>query len=207
MSRKRGLSAEDKRLWAQVAATAAPLHPAQRVPAPPQLHTPSHRPVDTNRTQAKDKPAANVDFGVPDFRLGQSAAMRPATVNIAPSPADALRGAAVRMDGKVHRRMVRGKVAPDARIDLHGMTLAVAQPRLTGFILDSYGTGRRLVLVITGKGRAGGADAPLPVRPGALRHYVPHWLHSAPLSRMVLQVTPAHIRHGGEGAYYVYLRK
>ena len=67
--------------------------------------------------------------------------------------------------------------------------------------------GLRHVLVITGKGRAGGPDAPLPVRPGALRHAVPHWLHMPPLSAAVLQVTPAHRRHGGDGAYYVYLRR
>ena len=34
-----------------------------------------------------------------------------------------------------------------------------------------------------------------------------HWLEIPPLTQAVLQVTPAHIRHGGEGALYVYLRK
>ena len=87
------------------------------------------------------------------------------------------------------------------------MTLNVAQPALTRFILNARTSGLRLVLVITGKGRQGGPDAPLPVRPGALRHNVPHWLHMPPLDQLVLQVKPAHRRHGGEGAYYVYLRR
>ena len=93
----------------------------------------------------------------------------------------------------------------EARLDLHGMTLAAAHPQLIGFILSSHAQGRRLVLVITGKGR--GDHGPLPTRPGALRHQVPHWLHMQPLAPVVQQVTAAHYRHGGEGAYYVYLRR
>jgi DNA-nicking Smr family endonuclease len=36
---------------------------------------------------------------------------------------------------------------------------------------------------------------------------VPLWLHMAPLGPAVLQVVEAHLKHGGGGAYYVYLRK
>jgi DNA-nicking Smr family endonuclease len=36
---------------------------------------------------------------------------------------------------------------------------------------------------------------------------VPNWLHMPPLGRVVLDVREAHIRHGGTGAYYVYLRR
>jgi DNA-nicking Smr family endonuclease len=36
---------------------------------------------------------------------------------------------------------------------------------------------------------------------------VPGWLHLPPLGPAVLQVTEAHQRHGGSGAYYVYLRR
>ncbi|HRO15757.1 MAG TPA: Smr/MutS family protein, partial [Paracoccus sp. (in: a-proteobacteria)] len=97
------------------------------------------------------------------------------------------------------------KLRPEARIDLHGMTLAVAKAELTGFILSAQSAGRRLVLVITGKGK--GDHGPLPTRAGALRHEVPHWLYMAPLAQAVLQIVPAHLRHGGEGAYYVWLRR
>ena len=109
------------------------------------------------------------------------------------------------MDARTHRKMTQGKLRPEARLDLHGMTLAAAQPRLMQFILSCHGNGLRLVLVITGKGR--GDHGPLPTRPGALRHQVPHWLHSPPLSAVVQQVDAAPFRHGGEGAYYVYLRR
>lgn len=120
---------------------------------------------------------------------------------------EALAEAPLRMDHKKHRQMTRGKLSPEARLDLHGMTLNAAQPALIRFLLEAHSNGARLALVITGKGRAGGPDAPLPVRPGALRYNVPHWLHMPPLSAIVLQVTAAHQRHGGDGAYYVYLRR
>ena len=112
------------------------------------------------------------------------------------------------MDAKAYRRLTRGKLDPEARIDLHGMTLAEAQPALGGFLRRAQADGRRLVLVITGKGRGRSDDAgPLPYRNGALRHEVPLWLQRPPLHPMVQQVAPAHARHGGSGALYVYLRR
>ena len=116
-----------------------------------------------------------------------------------------LADAPIRMDAGLHRRMSQGKLRPEARLDLHGMTLADAHPALIRFILSCHANGCRLVLVITGKGR--GDNGPLPTRPGALRHQVPHWLHSPPLAPVVQQIRAAHFRHGGEGACYVYLRK
>jgi DNA-nicking Smr family endonuclease len=110
------------------------------------------------------------------------------------------------MDAGTFGRMRKGKLSPEGRIDLHGMTLAEAHPALISFILGSRAKGRRFVLVITGKGRVTDDMAPMPARAGRLRHDVPRWLTLPPLAGAVLQVTPAHRRHGGEGALYVYLR-
>lgn len=105
--------------------------------------------------------------------------------------------------------MQRGKLKPEARIDLHGMTLADAHPALTDFVLRAHDRGLRLLLVITGKGQGGDRrdDGPIPIRRGVLRQQVPGWLVAPPLGAVVLDVRPAHHRHGGEGAYYVYLKK
>jgi len=112
------------------------------------------------------------------------------------------------MDPGLHRAMTRGKLDPDARIDLHGMTLAQAHSALTGFLLGAHARGNRLVLVITGKGRkADDHAAPLPARHGVLKHEVPGWLRSGVLAPLVLQVREAHRTQGGAGAYYVYLKK
>ena len=193
MRRRRGLTPEDRDLWSRVARTALPLHPERPHPAEPEA-----RPVP------KPAPAR---VPVPAFTLGQAAALRPAALPGPSDPAQRLAQQPLRMDPKTHRRMAQGKLIPEARLDLHGMTLAAAHPALIGFVLSSHAQGRRLVLVITGKGKGRGDHGPLPRRPGALRHQVPHWLHMPPLAPVVQQVAPAHRRHGGEGAYYVYLRR
>lgn len=196
--RRRGLSPEERELWSRVARSATPMH------------------SDARKIQGKISETGR-DGGLPlrapeppkmplsRFRIGQNTGQQTADHSYAPSPAERLAASPVRMDHKTHRRMSQGKLRPEARLDLHGMTLAAAHPELIRFVLSCHGRGYRLVLVITGKGR--GDHGPLPTRPGALRHQVPHWLHAAPLASVVQQVTPAHYRHGGEGAYYVYLRK
>ena len=118
------------------------------------------------------------------------------------------RGAAqIKMDRKAFQKMKRGKSTPEARLDLHGMTAAAAHGALTAFILKAQADGKRLVLVITGKGRTSDDAGPIPAQPGILRRQAPHWLAQAPLKSVVLQVSEAHQRHGGSGAYYVYLRR
>jgi DNA-nicking Smr family endonuclease len=201
MARRRGLTADEKALWSRIASTATPIHP-KRKPQPDPVEPPPAPPVGPRR---KPDPEP---LPLTDFRVGATPLRKNTTrIDLSPHPGQALREHPVRMDHKTHRRMSQGKLAPEDRIDLHGMTLSVAQPQLIRFILNAHGRGHRLVLIITGKGRDGGPDAPLPVRPGALRHNVPIWLHMAPLNQLVLQVRPAHRRHGGDGAYYVYLRR
>lgn len=204
MARKpRGLSEEEARLWHRVAASAnrlaarpllSPDLPAEALPkAAPKIPDP--------------QPEASRAWLIEPFQLGAGTGKARAPRPLPPL-AQQLHEAPLRMDPHTHRRLRKGKLVPDARIDLHGMTLAVALPALTLFILRAQASGQRLVLVITGKGRGNPLDpGPLPTRPGALRHNVPHWLHMPPLSAAVAQVLPAHDRHGGGGAYYVWLRK
>lgn len=127
--------------------------------------------------------------------------------DLAPSITDQLRATPVLMDKKAFGRMVKGKLKPEGRIDLHGMTLDRAHPALSRFIMQAHRDGKRLVLVITGKGRVRDDGGPIPVRQGVLRHQVPQWLSMPPLSGVVLQVSQSHQSHGGAGAYYVYLRR
>jgi len=127
--------------------------------------------------------------------------------SLAPTLGEMLSRAPLQMDAKTHGKMTRGKLAPEARIDLHGLTLPQAHPELIHFILNAQALGMRLVLVITGKGKRGDDHGPIPQRMGALRHQVPQWLRLPPIGPVVLQVTEAHVRHGGGGAYYVYLRR
>jgi DNA-nicking Smr family endonuclease len=132
---------------------------------------------------------------------------RRSTHDLMPSLPDQIRKSPVQMDSKAFTKLKRGKLSPEGRIDLHGMTLDRAHPALTRFILNAHKSGKRLVLVITGKGKMRDEGGPIPVRHGVLRHQVPQWLAMPPLASAVLQVSQAHISHGGGGAYYVYLRR
>ncbi len=183
MRKPRNLSPEERALWQRVASQTERLGPVRREEAP---KTPLAKPVS--------KPPQSVS--IPTFRIGAKA------TNTAPAPS--ARPAHIAMDHKAFRKMKSGKLPPEARLDLHGMTLDQAHPRLHRFIEASAGRGLRLVLVITGKGRVGGDDSPIPTRPGVLRRQVPHWLRAMPA---VLQISEASRNHGGEGALYVYLRR
>lgn len=126
-------------------------------------------------------------------------------------PVDPLRNPTPGLDRSTARALKRGKRSPDSRLDLHGMTLDRAHAALMRFIHAARVRGDRCVLVITGKGEAfrtgRGDDGMALYRPGALRRDVPHWLRTPPLNHSVTAIYQAHQRHGGEGAFYVYLRK
>lgn len=205
MARRRKLRPEEEEIWQAVARTARPMHVSARRILPGDADPPKPAP---NPFHPKEPETATA---FSPFRLGEKAAPRrgrdPASHDLAPSVAESLAQAPLRMDAKAYGKMTRGKLVPEARIDLHGMTLAQAHPELIGFILNAQSQGLRLVLVITGKGKAKPDHGPIPQRIGALRHQVPQWLRLPPLGPAVLQVTEAHLKHGGSGAYYVYLRK
>jgi DNA-nicking Smr family endonuclease len=134
----------------------------------------------------------------------EPAAEPPATLRPAPAPADA-RPAVRRPSAVLHgiepnreRRIALGREEIGGRLDLHGMDQDQAHAALTAFIVSAYQQGHRAVLVITGRGRLGG---------GVLRRRTPDWLGEGPLRAMVAGVSRAHRRHGGEGAFYVALKR
>lgn len=192
MSRRK-LTPEEQELWRKVAKTAERLHP---------------EPAASKTTTSEFKKAvARPKASLKTFQVGSTAAVKPSKLQTVAPLSDQISRLPVAMDHKSYGKMRRGKLQPEARIDLHGMTLSQAQPALTGFILRAHSQGKRLVLVITGKGKETLDEGPIPVRRGVLRHAVPQWLRSSPLAPLVLQISEAHAKHGGGGAYYVYLRR
>ena len=207
--RPRGLRPEERELWQRIAATAQPLHPAPAAAEKDEADGDASAPQAATTRMPLRHEKSVLPPALPELRPGSAAKPGPLyRLDLAPGPAEMLAEAPVRMDRNAHRKMTRGRLEPEARIDLHGMTLAEAHPELIRFILNAQDAGRRLVLVITGKGSRGGRDeGPIPQRAGVLRHQVPQWLRMQPLGPMVLQVAQAHLKHGGGGAYYVYLRR
>jgi DNA-nicking Smr family endonuclease len=113
------------------------------------------------------------------------------------------------LDGGTQSRLNRGQLEPQARLDLHGMTQNAAHRALDNFLRGTYEQGLRLVVIITGKGNPRVADvAAWTASPhGALKEMVPRWLAEPASSTLIAKMQTAHVRHGGDGALYVYLRK
>ena len=96
--------------------------------------------------------------------------------------------------GHREARLRRGRLEPEARIDLHGFSYEAAYRSLIAFLARAFTEGRTLVLVITGKG-------------GVLRPHLPLWLNGPDLRDLVIGTREAHPRHGGAGAFYVALHR
>ncbi|MEM7071191.1 MAG: Smr/MutS family protein [Pseudomonadota bacterium] len=99
------------------------------------------------------------------------------------------------LDRRSAMRLARGQMKISATLDLHGFNRIDAKARLEYFILTERQKNTRCVLVITGKGQ------------GILQQHLPLWLSTEPLNAHILNFTPATIKHGGSGAFYVLIRR
>lgn len=102
------------------------------------------------------------------------------------------------LDESTRKKISKGRLEIDARIDLHDMTQIEAYSRLSRFLDRAYEMGNRTVLVITGKGFRG---------EGVLRNAVPRWLNEPAFRRIVSGYHEATLVHGGSGALYVRVRR
>ena len=83
------------------------------------------------------------------------------------------------------------------------MTQARAHRSLIAFLHRAHGDGAALVLVITGKGQPSASGEAR----GVLRRQLPLWLALPELRSLVLGFDAAHAAHGGDGAFYIRLRR
>jgi DNA-nicking Smr family endonuclease len=184
-----GLTPEDRRIWTRVAGSvvtprtrkAARVTPGAEAP-PEIIITPPETPRPLPRSSPKRAAVAPVD------EKGL-ASPRPAT-RTKPAPED--------LEPRRKQRLSRERDPIEARIDLHGFGRFEAEDQLRGFLTACQSRGMRAVLVITGQGRMGG---------GVIRSAFGEWMQSPGLRGVVSGFTVAHQRHGGNGAFYVTLKR
>lgn len=218
--RARRLSEEERRLWETVAASVDPLvaaDPRRRVeadriepestaaiPPPPTVEpvsppNPTREPKIVRPTGPTRRAGSGSASVIHVKHLERSDGLAPA-VTAPPS--------LTRLDHRTKRRLVRGAIPIDERLDLHGCTEQAAHSLLRGFLITARARGARMVLVITGKGQGPGKDRGRGLdERGVLRRAVPHWLAEPSLRDVVLGFEEAHLAHGGAGAIYVRLRR
>lgn len=96
------------------------------------------------------------------------------------------------------KRVRRGKVDIEAVLDLHGYSQATADAALQRFVARHIGSRSNCLLVITGKGREG---------QGVLKRNFLRWVSSPDARGLISGYAPAHQKHGGSGAFYLFTVK
>lgn len=171
MARPKPPTKDDGDVWRSVTADVTPLAGGQNPAARPE-------PVGPEAKAAKPR--------------AQPAAPAPRRPSAAPP---LMPGVTPGVDRRTAERLRRGQLPIEARLDLHGQTRADAHRALASFLAASWDSGRRVVLVITGKGQ------------GILKDAVPRWMNEGANRTRILAIATAQPKHGGDGALYVLLRR
>ena len=179
-------SAEERRLFEYAMRDASPM--TER----PGAETPSHAPAPPDAEDSTQPPPP-----------------RPAEPPPRPPRAVAASSMTAGLDKRTAQRLKRGKMPPEAKLDLHGHSAAEARRALDRFLNESAGRSFRCVLVVTGTAAGRARDeGVMPNRSaGILRASLPAWLDDHDNRARVIAHCPAQPRHGGAGARYVLLRR
>ena len=186
------MAPEDAALWRRVAGATKPL-PGRRLAAAPSAPPPAPPAAATDQTATgAAKPAGARARPSPS---GQPTAAPPLAPGTAPG-----------VDQRTALRLRRGQLPIDARLDLHGLTLEEGSRTFSLFVRESWESGARCVLVITGKGsRSRGAVGE--GASGVLREALPGWINQPALRPLLLAFSRARPKDGGDGAFYLLLKR
>ncbi len=161
---------DEAELWARVTGSAAPLKQRNRVSV-------SLAPAKPPRLLKKQPPSP-----------------QPTPMQSKPAPRPRPTASAVTLDRQTSRQLEKGRLAVEARLDLHGLRQRDALAQLRTFLKSAQARDLRHVLVITGKG-------------GVLHSQLPLWLGQSDMRALVGGINQAHVKHGGAGAFYVLLKR
>ncbi len=193
MRRRRDVTPEEAVLWSLVASSIEPLRRSRRAAAQTEPIA-GPRSIGPRAVEQPTRPRHDVKAVAPPPRRSEPKLVQP-------------------FEPKRAKRLTKGKLAIEARLDLHGMRQGEAHVALVRFVLDAHVRGLRHVKVITGKGAPEGQESDRTEiwerreDRGVLRRMVPIWLAEAQLSALVVSFTAAGRGHGGDGALYVQVRR
>ena len=96
------------------------------------------------------------------------------------------------------------------KIDLHGYSLQEANKSVESFIQKCFDNSVTKIIVITGKGlRSKNKENPyLSKDLSILKYSVPEFIeNNSLLNKMIIEITDAKIEDGGDGAFYIHLKR
>ena len=172
------MSHDDEDLFRREVSDAKPLRSGERVEKP------------------KRKPPPKARFSRADEEKALKESLEADIDTIESANAENMRYHRQHVGRRTMRKLARGKYAVQAELDLHGMTVAEARPRLADFIDYSIKQGLTCVRIVHGKGLGSGNRGPV------LKSAVNRWLRKWD---SVLAFVSARQVDGGTGAVYVLL--
>ncbi|MEM8540375.1 MAG: Smr/MutS family protein [Pseudomonadota bacterium] len=197
---QRELRTDEKLLWNLVTRTVTPIQPID-------IQSEKSQELVEEMASLMKQPIKSAPANTVNLRAARSAAQtaKPTASSSSASkskhkPMPTPAPIAAHLDKPVYRKIAKGRVAIDSQIDLHDMTQAQAISRLQSFLYQARELGHRHVLVITGKGGS-------PTSEGVLKRMLPIWLNTPAFSSIVNGYQAASRNHGGDGAFYVRLRR
>jgi len=113
--------------------------------------------------------------------------------------AEYVEGTGYNVNREVARRLHNGEFSIQGHIDLHGLTVQSARTAFEDFLKESIASGRRMVLIIHGRGLSS------PAKP-ILKTKVIQWITAGRWRKWVMAFASARLCDGGAGATYVLLR-
>lgn len=195
MKAPRGLTAGEQTAWAHLASSVTPM-PGRKRPAP--------QPVADAKKVAGPHAKA-IKPGVPD-KVAKSGPKPKSPLHRPQGAAPVPPAQAPGLDSHWDRRVKGGRLEPDLTLDLHGHTLDTAYDRIMAGLDQARLMGARVVLVIAGRERPVDPADRMAKR-GAIRAKMLDWLAASRHGSAITAVRRAHVRHGGEGALYLILKR
>jgi DNA-nicking Smr family endonuclease len=111
-----------------------------------------------------------------------------------------IEGIGYNVNRQVAKQLHNGQFSIQGHIDLHGLAVESAREAFENFLKESIAAGKRMVLIIHGRGLSS------PAKP-ILKTNVIKWLTTGLWRKWVMAFTSARLCDGGAGATYVLLRK
>ncbi len=102
------------------------------------------------------------------------------------------------VERSIIKKLRTGKIPIDLSIDLHGYTIDQAYKVFYNSVRNAISQSFKLMLVITGKGSRDKSS---------IRSELMHWVNLPEISSHIIYITHSMQQQGGEGAFYIVLRK
>ena len=161
-------------------------------------------PIKKNNRIKKEEPKTNYKSGKKNTVKKQEA--------ITPNVSTVIKNSEFSLEKiDLKKGIKKGSFHVDKKIDFHGKSLLESEEQFNNTIIESYNSGQRCLLFVTGKGLFKSKNYEESYKPklyhGIIRASFIEWARSKKFSKYILSFEQASIEHGGDGAFYVYLRK